>query len=240
MAKTIPSSQHSLFSVPGAILLCLVLIALGALAAPAWGGPREAPQDPEREREPGREPLVEPEALSEGSLADAGEVEADLSAEPPVLVGEVSRDEVESAVPTWVQAEIEASLDPAAVQDLSMVEPGAEVTVFLGTWCSDSKRELSRLWRAFDEMAGLVPFEVTYIAVGRDKEQPEARIEGSGLEYVPTFIVRRGGEEVGRIVEEAPHGIVEDLEALLSGEAEGVVSAREDLAGDGEAEGEGA
>ena len=191
------------------------------------------------EQEVEREPLVDPESLAEGSLADAGELESDLAPEPPVLTGEVTRDEVETAVPSWVQAEIEANLDPVAVQELSRVEPGAEVTVFLGTWCSDSKRELSRLWRAFDEMAGLVPFQVTYVAVGRDKEEPEAWIEGSGLEYVPTFVVRRGGEEVGRIVEVAPHGIVEDLHALLSGEVQGVVSARDDLGGDGESEGEG-
>jgi hypothetical protein len=50
---------------------------------------------------------------------------------------------------------------------------------------------------------------------------------------VPTFIVRRGGHEVGRVVEEAPHGIETDLLALLTGEAGGVLSGRPDLANDG-------
>jgi len=162
--------------------------------------------------------------LSLGPSSSAGE-----EPEPPILVGPVTRDQVEDAVPDWVHAEVEAEVDPAAALSLANVEPGAEVTVYLGTWCSDSKRELSHLWRALDEAAGLVQFELRYIAVDRDKEQPEELIEGAGLAFVPTFIVRRGGEEVGRIVEEAPDGIVHDLTALLTGEVSGVISAREDL-----------
>lgn len=149
--------------------------------------------------------------------------------EAPVLTGRVTRDEVEASVPDWVRAEIAAEVDAEAAQALTIVEPGARVTVYLGTWCSDSKRELSHFWRALDEVGGLVPFELDYIAVDRDKGEPAELVEGTGLAYVPTFIVRRDGEEVGRIVEEAPHGIVEDLTSLLTGEASGVVSARDDL-----------
>jgi hypothetical protein len=38
---------------------------------------------------------------------------------------------------------------------------------------------------------------------------------------------------VGRVVETAPHGIENDLLALLTGAVGGVVSAREDLGADG-------
>ncbi len=46
---------------------------------------------------------------------------------------------------------------------------------------------------------------------------------------MPTFVVLRDGREVGRIVEESPHGVERDLLALLDGSARGVVSARDDL-----------
>src|SRR5919205_3395365 len=52
--------------------------------------------------------------------------------ETPVLVGPVTREKVEEAVPAWVQAEVEAAPEPAAVQALAAVPAGAEVTVFLG------------------------------------------------------------------------------------------------------------
>jgi hypothetical protein len=107
------------------------------------------------------------------------------------------------------------------------------VTVFLGTWCSDSKRELARLWRAFDDLMGTsgreAPFAVRYVAVARDKQEPAELTAGRDLHYVPTFVVEREGREVGRIVETAPQGIERDLLALLDGSAQGVLSARGDL-----------
>ena len=52
----------------------------------------------------------------------------------------------------------------------------------------------------------------------------------NGVQYLPTFIVRRDGHEVGRIVETAPNGIEHDLLALLTGKAHGVLTTRQDLA----------
>ncbi len=101
--------------------------------------------------------------------------------------------------------------------------PGAEVTVFLGTWCSDSRREVPRLWRALDQVGGEVPFDLTYVAVDREKDEPADLLAGQEIEYVPTFIVRRDGHEVGRVVEEAPDGIEADLLALLTGAKTGVL-----------------
>ena len=186
--------------------------------------------------------LVLPLAACAGNAGATGERPADDAAaeaedDTPVLVGEVSRSEVEAAVPDWVTAQMESTPDIAAVEALAAVEPGADVAVYLGTWCSDSRRELARLWRGFDD-AGVgimteLPFDLTYLAVDRDKVEPAERLEGVGLEYVPTFVVTRGGEEVGRVVEISPNGIEHDLLALLSGEAEGVVSGREDLGGAG-------
>jgi thiol-disulfide isomerase/thioredoxin len=149
----------------------------------------------------------------------------------PVLIGPVTREQVEEAVPEWVQAEVEASPEPAAVQALASVPPGAEVTVFLGTWCGDSRREVSRLWKALDAAGGTVPFAISYIGIDEDKKEPAAQVGAAGIQYVPTLIVRRDGREVGRIVESAPHGVERDLAALLDGSAQGVVSDREDLRG---------
>ena len=147
----------------------------------------------------------------------------------PVLTGEVTREQIEESVPDWVAEEVTAQPDMSAAQALAAVSPGAEVTVYLGTWCGDSKRELPRLWRALDETGGAAPVAFRYVAVGRDKKEPVALTEGADLRYVPTFVVERDGREVGRIVEESPHGVERDLLALLDGSARGVVSARDDL-----------
>src|SRR4051794_1279107 len=77
------------------------------------------------------------------------------AAEEAVLVGPTTREKVEAA-PEWVQAEVDAKPDAGAAQALGAVEPGAEVTVFLGTWCGDSRREVPRLWKALDTEGGAV------------------------------------------------------------------------------------
>lgn len=141
------------------------------------------------------------------------------------LVGTVTREEIETAHPDWVQTQVAAVPDAMAAQALAAVPPGAEVTVVLGTWCSDSAREVPRLWRSLDEAGGEVPFAIRYVAVNEAKTEPAEPIARFAVEFVPTFIVLRDGREVGRIVEEAPHGIENDLLALLTGAANGVLSA---------------
>lgn len=157
--------------------------------------------------------------------APAQSAPAAPAADPSVLVGDVTREQVEAAVPDWVQAQVEAKPTTAAAYGLTSVEPGAEVVVFLGTWCDDSRREVSRLWRALDEAGGTVPFQIRYIGVDREKREPAGPVGEHKIQYVPTLIVRRGGQEVGRIVETSPNGVEVDLLALLTGNAKGPLSA---------------
>jgi len=64
--------------------------------------------------------------------------------------------------------------------------------------------------------------------VDRAKEAPGDLLSGVELEYVPTFVVSRGGAEVGRIVESSPGGVERDLGDLLRGDQTGIISGRED------------
>lgn len=168
-------------------------------------------------------------APSVSCASGGGEPAVAEAQETPVLTGEVTREQIEEAVPDWVGSTVDAEIDEEAATALAAVDPGAHVTVFLGTWCSDSRREVARLWRALDQVGGLVPFEVEYVAVDRAKSAPADLVAGQDLRYVPTFVVEREGEEVGRVVESAPGGIESDLLALLTGEASGTVSGRDDL-----------
>ncbi len=144
--------------------------------------------------------------------------------EVTVVVGVVTREATEQAVPAWVEVQAHSTIDPAAAHALATVPPGAQVDVFFGTWCGDSKREVARLWRALDEVGGKVPFSLAWIGVSRDKAEPTDQLAGVDVRYVPTFIVRRGGSEVGRIVETSRQGIEKDLLDLLTGAKTGVIS----------------
>src|SRR5436190_21093540 len=114
---------------------------------------------------------------------------------PPIVVGPTSRAEIEAVAPAWREAAARSTFDDAATRELAEVPPGAEIDVYLGTWCSDSRREVSRLFRALEHV-GDPPFTIRWIAVDRDKHAPGVT---EPLRFVPTFIVRRDGAEVGRI-----------------------------------------
>jgi hypothetical protein len=176
--------------------------------------------------------VVAAAALLAGPAGAAGTAPADVAApapaatpDPLVKLGPLTREQVEECDPRFVTAEAESTIDAAAARALLAVPPGARVTVYLGTWCSDSRRELGRFWRALDEVGALVPFTVTYVGVDRDKTGPAELLAGTAVTHLPTFVVEREAGEVGRVVETAPHGIERDLADLLAGVQQGYLSA---------------
>lgn len=72
--------------------------------------------------------------------------------------------------------------------------------IFLGTWCGDSRREVPRIEKIFNAM-GVDINNVNIVAVDRDKISPNGEQEGKDIRYVPTLIVSKNAQEVGRIVE---------------------------------------
>ena len=149
--------------------------------------------------------------------------------EGPILLGAVTRPEIEEAMPDWLSEAMAAEPDLEAADRLLQAVIGAEVVIYLRTWCDDSRRELARLWWALDSLGVDQPSQVSYVAVDRSMTEPADQVAGVDLIRVPTIVVKRGGNELGRIVEESPHGIEIDLLALLTGEARGTITASEDL-----------
>lgn len=149
--------------------------------------------------------------------------------EESVLVGSMTRAEIEEAMPGWVGATVESSPDEEASVRLADLVTTARVTAYFGSWCSDSERELARLWKALDLAGGEAGFPLEYVAVDRDKAKPADRVSGKEILYVPTFVVEQGETEIGRIIEQSPGGIESDLASILEGSATGWISARDDL-----------
>jgi hypothetical protein len=143
------------------------------------------------------------------------------------IVGPTSQEEIEAELPAWRTAREASTIDSDAAARLASVPAGATVTVFLGTWCGDSRREVSRLFVAL-AAAGELPFAIAFIGVDRSKQAP-GYTESADLRYVPTIVVARDGVEVGRIIESAPLGVERALLELLDGTRSGVISGRTDL-----------
>ena len=85
---------------------------------------------------------------------------------------------------------------------------GMDIMVILGTWCSDSQREVPRFFKVADGIK--IPDEhIKIIYVDRDKTVPGMDMSNYDLERVPTFIFYLNGKEISRIVE-VPDGSFEN------------------------------
>lgn len=164
-------------------------------------------------------------ACGAGATTARSAPSAPAAPRPADLVGVTSRAEIEAALPAWRDAILSAQPAREPARALAHVPPGAEVDVFLGTWCGDSRREVSRLFAALAiaEAEGPLPFALRFIGVDRAKVAPGLS-DGAELRYVPTIIVRRDGVEVGRMIETATLGVEQDLLDLLTGARSGALS----------------
>lgn len=137
-------------------------------------------------------------------------------ASPVVAVGPLER--------SFMQEE--AHWAYAAVYDSSRIAPeftgligaaGGDVDylVFLGTWCSDSRREVPRFLKIMDQ-AGITADRIRLYGVDRAKESGDGMAGRYAISRVPTFILLRGGEELGRIVEHPVTTLEGDLLDILS------------------------
>lgn len=91
-----------------------------------------------------------------------------------------------------------------------------KITLFMGTWCGDSKRETPRLFKILEE-AGYNKKNLTAFAVDHAKTTPEKEEENVNLQRVPTIIFYKNGKEVNRFVEFAQESIEEDIAKIVSG-----------------------
>jgi thiol-disulfide isomerase/thioredoxin len=143
---------------------------------------------------------------------------------PAVLLGRLSWPEL-AAVEGW-QVEHDIYLPSAeAVAQLASAAGRYKVVAVLGTWCEDSAREVPRLQRVLDEVAG-DRLEGVLVGVDRTKKVTDAEVaallpDGTVMDRVPTiFVFDELGAELGRVVETAERPLEQLLVEFL-GPAEG-------------------
>ena len=132
----------------------------------------------------------------------------------PMLLGTITIEELQQEpFNEWYQMEFDGyEVDTELTNAIS--DPGQYTyEVFLGTWCGDSRRELPRMEKIFSEM-GIDMSNVLIVTLDRDKISPNGEQEGKDIRYVPTLIVSKDNQEIGRIVE-SPSSETATLESDL-------------------------
>ncbi|MDR0536751.1 MAG: thioredoxin family protein [Tannerellaceae bacterium] len=93
------------------------------------------------------------------------------------------------------------------------------VTIFFGTWCSDSQREVPRLLKILDALS-LRPQIIALGNGGKEdslyRQSPNHEEAGKHIYRVPTFIISKDGRELGRIIEYPAVSLERDILDILN------------------------
>ena len=132
----------------------------------------------------------------------------------PMLLGPIAIEELQQdPFGGWYQIESEGYQVDTELTNAINNPSQYSYEVFLGTWCGDSRREVPRMEKIFTQM-GVDMANVSIITVDRDKISPNGEQEGKDIRYVPTLIVSKDNQEIGRIVE-SPSSETATLESDL-------------------------
>lgn len=147
---------------------------------------------------------------------DMNKLTIDEKSEKPMLIGHCTREAFsDTSFAWWFNSNYDMyEINEAVIDELNPNPEEITITVVLGTWCSDSKREFPRFLRIMD-LIGFPMKNINIIAVNRAKVTEGDDVKDLDIKFVPTFIVYKNQVEIGRIIETPAATIEEDLVAML-------------------------
>lgn len=144
------------------------------------------------------------------------------SEDEPMLLGKIQKaDLLKAPYNEWFDKEYNAyEPDAEIINELKKKELWSYTfTIFLGTWCADSHREVPRFVKVLECM-GVSPEKIQYIALNTGdnvhKQSPTGEERGKYIFRVPTFIISTSGTEVSRIVEYPVVSLESDLFQIIA------------------------
>ena len=138
----------------------------------------------------------------------------------PILVGPITRAGLEQGTyNTWFSSEYDSyTIDSVSLDSIGDRLAEVSVAIYLGTWCSDTQREVPRFFKLLDYL-NYDSENVTLIGLDnhpdRDLQSPGGEEKGKDINYVPTFIFSKEGKELGRIIETPNETLEVDLLGVL-------------------------
>ena len=135
----------------------------------------------------------------------------------PYLIGICNREAFsDSNFAWWFNSNYDQyQVDSSDAVELKKEINNYDITIVMGTWCSDSRREVPRFYKILDAI-DYPTDKLTLINVDRKMKSIANEVDKMNIEYVPTIIIYRNEKEIGRIIE-TPEDILEkDLLSIIN------------------------
>ncbi len=137
--------------------------------------------------------------------------EVDTKNDGKMLLGFQTKDQLlkEPYSQWYVREHSDYILDEKTIVELKKEKLNSyNIVLVMGTWCSDSHREVPRFFKIL-EATNFSESKLTIIAVNRKYEAPGGEEGIYNIQRVPTIIVQKYGKEIGRIIENPSTGYLE-------------------------------
>jgi len=138
-----------------------------------------------------------------------------ILAENAMLLGEFGKENLlELPYAEWYNKEQQAYVVDVKTLESIKNKKDLSFIIIMGTWCSDSKREVPRFLKILEEMK-ISSNAIHLIGVNRDKKTLHGDVSVFAIKRIPTIIIRRKNKEIGRIVEIPKETLEKDLSKIL-------------------------
>ena len=144
--------------------------------------------------------------------------------DPPKLLGQCAQADMQGSDDyPWFDENYDAYVPNAEILEQLKALPmdDVEISVFFGTWCGDSKREVPR-WQKLMDTLGVDAEKWKLIALDNKeplyRQSPDGEEQGMHIYRVPTMVISRQGKEIGRLIEHPVFSLERDLLSLLQGQ----------------------
>ena len=104
--------------------------------------------------------------------------------------------------------------EPTIIEELKASLPSFQITIFMGTWCDDTHKLLPELYKTMLLTHCFTNYKM--YGVDRSKKSKDNEQDVFKIQNVPTIIISKDGEELGRIVETAKGTIESDLLKIVA------------------------
>jgi thiol-disulfide isomerase/thioredoxin len=147
---------------------------------------------------------------------ELNQVVIDAKLQKEVLIGKCDRQGLDlSPFNVWFQEGYQSYMpDENAIRELRKMKKDLKIIVVMGSWCSDSKKNIPAFYKAMDELK-FNEKDLQLIAVDSGKSAGDVDIQWLGITKVPTFVLMKNDLEIGRIVENPTLSIEKDMLLIL-------------------------
>ncbi|SHI23016.1 thioredoxin family protein [Ferrimonas marina] len=131
-----------------------------------------------------------------------------------VLTGELDSQQLIFELVPMGRAYLDYQVDAEALAPLANYQQQTQITAVIGTWCPSCQSSTPALIKIIKELDN-PNIQARYLGVDRQGQGAGVDLATLGVSVLPTYIVYREGQEVGRIEGELEQPLEQSLAAML-------------------------